>query len=111
LIRPKTNTSGGPGLGGKVKLIHAILDNCAIHSSRQTRAWLSEHGEKFRLHLLPPYSPDDNKIERRLWREVHANVTINHQCESIEQLCGEVKNYMIRQNRRVAGVRQLRAAI
>lgn len=93
------------------KLIHVILDNYAIHSSRQTRAWLSEHGEKFRLHFLPPYSPDDNKIERRLWREVHANVTINHQCESIEQLCGEVRNYMIRQNRRAAGVRQLRAAI
>lgn len=57
------------------KLIHVILDHYAIHSSRQTLAWLSEHGERFRLHFLPPYSPDDNKIERRLWREVHARAS------------------------------------
>lgn len=94
-------------------MIHVILDNFVIHSSRQTKAWLAEHGEKFRLHFLPPYSPDDNRIERRLWREVHANVTINHQRDTIVQLCNDVTAYMIRQNRRVAnqGVRELRAAI
>lgn len=93
------------------KTVHVIVDNFVIHSSRQTQAWLAERGQRIRVHFLPPYSPDDNRIERKLRREVHANVTINHQCESIEQLCGEVRNYMIRQNRRAAGVRQLRAAI
>ena len=95
------------------QMIHVILDNYVIHSSRQTRAWLGEHGQKIRLHFLPPYSPDDNKIERRLWREVHANVTINHQRTTIQQLCSDVTDHMIRHNRRVAGqpVRELRAAI
>ena len=60
------------------KVIHVILVNYSVHSSRQTRTWLAEHGGKFRLHFLPPYSPDDNRIERKLWREVHANVTTNH---------------------------------
>ena len=92
-------------------MIHLILDNFVIHSSRQTRAWLAEHGQKIRLHFLPPYSPDDNRIERKLWREVHANVTINHQSTSIEQLCGDVRSYMIAHNRRIAGVLEMRAVI
>jgi len=92
-------------------MIHLILDNFVIHSSRQTPAWLAEHGHKIRLHFLPPYSPDDNRIERKLWREVHANVTINHRCASIEQLCGAVRSYMISHNRRIGGVREMRAAI
>ena len=37
------------------------------------------------LHLLPPYSPEHNPIER-LWKEVHANVTRNHRCRTIEVL-------------------------
>jgi transposase len=91
--------------------IHLILDNFVIHSSRQTQAWLAEHGHRIRLHFLPPYSPDDNRIERKLWREVHANVTINHRCVSIEQLCGEVRSYMITHNRRISGVREMRTSI
>lgn len=95
------------------QMIHVILDNYCIHWSRQTQAWLAEHGQRIRLHFLPPYSPDDNRIERRLWREVHANVTINHQCATIVQLCEQVRACMIRHNRRLAdqGVRELRAAI
>jgi transposase len=29
------------------------------------------------LHFLPPYCPDDNRIER-LWKDLHDNVTRNH---------------------------------
>jgi hypothetical protein len=65
--------------------IHVVLDNFIIHSSRQTRLWLAEFGHKFRLHFLPPYCPDDNRIERKLWREMHANVTVNHGCVTIER--------------------------
>ena len=81
------------------KVIHVILDNFAIHSSRQTRLWLAEFGHKFRLHFLPPYCPDDNRIERKLWREMHANVTVNHRCETIEQLMTEVVHYLMSHNR------------
>ena len=81
-------------------VIHVILDNYIIHSSRQTKLWLAEHGQKFRLHFLPPYCPDDNRIERKVWREVHANVTVNHTCETIEELMREVVYYLMGHNRR-----------
>jgi transposase len=93
------------------KVIHLILDNFSIHTSQQTREWLAEHGEKLRLHFLPPYCPDDNRIERKLWREVHANVTINHDRDDIELLCDDVVQYMMTQNRRANAVAESRAAI
>ena len=92
------------------KIIHVILDNFCIHASRQTQQWLSEHGQKIRLHFLPPYCPDDNRIERKLWREVHANVTINHDRDEIDTLCDDVVQYMMARNRR-ATVAKSRAAI
>ena len=95
------------------EVVHVILDNYCVHSSRQTRAWLAEHGQKLRLHFLPPYSPDDNRIERKLWREVHANVTTNHRCTTIEWLCEDVVWYLMKHNRtaRELSVRQSRPAI
>jgi transposase len=95
------------------KVVHVLLDNYSVHSSRQTRAWLGQFGKKFRLHFLPPYSPDDNRIERKVWREVHANVTTNHRCTNIGSLCDEVVWYLMKHNRtaRELGVRELRPAI
>ena len=94
------------------KVIHMILDNYCIHSSKQTRLWLAEHGQQFRLHFLPPYCPDDNRIERKLWREMHANVTINHRCPTMEELMSDVVYYLMSHNRKAKfGVRELRPAI
>jgi hypothetical protein len=80
-------------------VVYVILDNYTIHSSKQTRLWLAEFGHKVRLHFLPPYCPDDNRIERKVWREVHANVTVNHTCATIEQLVDEVVYYLMSHNR------------
>lgn len=94
------------------KVIHVILDNYTIHSSRQTQAWLAEHGQRLRLHFLPPYCPDDNRIERKLWREVHANVTVNHRCLDIDQLCEEAVAYLMKHNRTARrSVPEMRTAI
>ena len=94
------------------QVIHVVLDNFVIHGSRQTRLWLAEFGGKIRLHFLPPYCPDDNRIERKLWREMHANVTVNHRCETIEELMTEVVHYLMSHNRRARlEVRELRSAI
>ena len=94
------------------KVIHVVLDNYVIHSSKQTRLWLGEFGGKFRLHFLPPYCPDDNRIERKVWREMHANVTVNHRCSTIEELAGEVVYYLMSHNRKtLMRVRELRTAI
>ena len=94
-------------------IIHVVLDNYVIHASRQTRLWMAEFGQKFRLHFLPPYCPDDNRIERKVWREMHANVTVNHRCGTSDELCREVVWWLIRYNRSqpALGVRELRTAI
>ena len=98
------------------RVIHVVLDNYCIHASRQTRLWLNQFGQKFRLHFLPPYDPDDNRIERKVWREVHANVTTNHRCTTIDWLCEEVVWYLMKHNRTALGkaklcVRESRPAI
>lgn len=87
-------------------VIHVILDNFAIHSSRQTQTWLAEHGQKIRLHFLPPYCPDDNRIERCVWRELHQNVTTNHRHETIEELMDAVLHWLIGRNRRLSELRK-----
>lgn len=91
------------------KRLHVILDNFKIHSSKQVQAWLAEHGQRLRLHFLPPYCPDDNRIERCVWRELHANVTRNHNCAGIDQLMGEVV-YHLKQRNRVAAKQWRRCA-
>jgi transposase len=92
------------GVYPDAKVVHVICDNYTIHDSRQTRTWLADqerrgHGQRFKLHFLPPYCPDDNRIERKLWREMHANVTVNHRCWSIDQLLGEVSWWLMKHNR------------
>lgn len=79
--------------------IHLILDNYSIHSSRQVQVYLQHAGKGFVLHFLPPYCPDHNRIER-LWRDLHANVTRNHRCRSIQELMRNVRDYLHREDRR-----------
>ena len=76
-----------------VRVIHLILDNYIIHKSQVTLAWLREHGVRLRLHFLPPYCPNDTRIER-LWRDLHANVTRNHQCPTMAALMAAVHGYL-----------------
>lgn len=78
--------------------IHVVLDNFGIHDSRRVRAYLARHVGRFVLHFLPPYSPEHNRIER-LWRELHANVTRNHRCRSIQELMARVSWYLVCENR------------
>ena len=73
--------------------IHLILDNYCIHYSWATIDWLEEYGHKFEFHFLPPYCPSANKIER-CWVNLHANVTRNHRCRTIEELMVEVEAWL-----------------
>ena len=79
--------------------IHLIVDNYIIHSSKKTQRFLAQFGDRVVLHFLPPYCPDDNKIER-VWLDLHANVTRNHRCKSIEELMSQVVAFMRAYNRR-----------
>lgn len=75
------------------KSIHVILDNYIIHKSGVTKAWLAEFGDRIQLHFLPPYCPNENRIER-LWLDLHANVTRNHRQKTIAALLNRVHGYL-----------------
>ena len=81
----------------QAKRIHLILDNYRIHSSLQTKAALARLNGRVVLHFLPPYCPDHNRIER-VWRDLHANVTRNHQCRTMKELMAEVDHWLKRRN-------------
>jgi transposase len=90
--------------------VHVVLDNYCIHTSQITQTAVEGFGGKIVLHFLPPYCPDDNKIERGVWRELHANVTRNHRCGSMDELMRQVRRYLRRRNMQAAAQRRRRAA-
>jgi transposase len=77
----------------RAKRIHIIVDNYGIHTSQITRRALAALDGKVVLHFLPPYSPDDNLIER-LWKQLHDNVTRNHCCTTMDELMQEVWEFL-----------------
>jgi transposase len=81
------------------KVIHVVLDNYRVHSSRISKAAAADLGGRVVLHFLPPYCPDDNKIER-VWLDLHANVTRNHRCGDMGELMRQVVAYLVARNRR-----------
>jgi len=83
----------------QARRIHVVLDNFKIHDSQASRAAVKELEGKVVLHFLPPYCPNDNRIER-VWLDVHANVTRNHCCRTMEELIEEVTRYLRNRNRR-----------
>lgn len=83
----------------EAKKIHVILDNYSIHHTQQVhRALETEAGQRFRLHFLPPYCPDHNKIERT-WQDLHANVTRNHRCRTMSELMKNTRAYLRQRNK------------
>jgi transposase len=94
------------------RVVHVILDNFKIHKSKQVWAWMKEHGARIRLHFLPPYSPDDNRIEAAVWTPMHKAVTYNHVRENIDDLVADVKSWLIRTDRRaMTAVAESRKAV
>jgi transposase len=81
--------------------IHVILDNYRIHTSQITQRALAAFGGRIVLHFLPPYCPNDNKIER-LWQDLHAAVTRNHRCRTMSELMQHVYRYLQRRQERLA---------
>jgi transposase len=79
-------------------VIHVILDNYRIHTSKIVQAALRAFGQRIQLHFLPPYCPNHNKIER-VWQDLHANVTRNHTCPNMTSLMCEVRYYLRKRNR------------
>lgn len=79
----------------EAKKIHVILDNYRIHHSRLTRAVVESLGGRIVLHFLPPYCPQHNRIER-LWLDLHAEVTRNHERSTLNDLMRDVRRFLRR---------------
>ena len=77
--------------------IHVVLDNFRIHTSKIVHVALARYRGRIQLHFLPPYCPQENKIER-VWEDLHANVTRNHCCPNMDVLMTNVRAYLKRRN-------------
>lgn len=93
----------------RARVIHVVLDNYGIHSSDVVMVALANFARRVRLHFLPPYCPEHNRIER-VWQDAHANVTRNHRCLDMAELMGNVRDYLRRRNRERLGRTASRAA-
>jgi transposase len=93
----------------RVQVLHVVLDNYRIHKSQITQAAVRSWGGRVRLHFLPPYCPLENRIER-VWQDLHANVTRNHTCPTIDLLLAEVCAYLQRRNEMLSTVKQRKAS-
>ena len=80
------------------KRIHVILDNYRIHSSRIVQAALTHRLKRISLVFLPPYCPNENKIER-VWKDLHDEVTRNHPHATMDDLMKAVHRYLRSRNR------------
>jgi transposase len=93
----------------KAKAIHVILDNYSIHHSKIVAVALSHYAAHIRLHFLPPYSPEENAIER-VWQDLHANVTRNHTRATMKELMQDVHYYLRKRNRKCRPALRITAA-
>ena len=82
------------------KVIHVVPDHFSIHDPEITRAAVAEPGGRVRLHSLPPYRPQANRIERA-WLGLHANVTRDHRCADMDELMRNVGRHLIARNARI----------
>jgi transposase len=81
----------------QAKVVHVVLDNYRIHSSQIVGVALRGYASRIRLHFLPPYCPDHNRIER-FWQDLHAAVTRNHQRRTMTTLMQDVRYYLNKRN-------------
>jgi hypothetical protein len=86
----------------QAKRIHVILDNYGIHDGKLVAWALLEAAGEIRLQPLPPYCPNDNKVER-VWEDLHAEVTRNHTCADIDALMVEVRDFLRRRLQQALG--------
>lgn len=88
--------------------IHIILDNYRIHHSQMTKIALRGFGRRIVLHFLPPYCPNDNRIER-VWQDLHGEVTRNHQHSCMADLMQDVWRFIRRRNEGKTRIRRYAA--
>jgi transposase len=91
----------------QARVVHVIVDNCRIHTSKITSRAVQQWQGRVILHFLPPYCPEENRIER-VWLDLHAQVTRNHKHADIHALMADVRAYLHRRNSKEAHSRPAR---
>jgi len=66
-----------------------ILDNARYHHATLHAAWRRLVADHFRLHFLPPYSPELNPIER-VWKLVRRRCLHNRYFANLDELMAAV---------------------
>jgi transposase len=80
-----------------VTTLHIVLDNFRIHTSHAVEVAKLRWQDKVQFYFLPPYCPDENRIER-FWKDLHDNVTRNHTCREMDELMACVIHYLNQRN-------------
>lgn len=75
--------------------IHLFADRARCHRSKAVWEWLRTKGRRIRLHLLPPYCPHLNPIER-LWGVMHKAITHNRCAKSFRTFQAEILTFLRR---------------
>jgi putative transposase len=73
----------------RYRKIHVICDNAGGPTSLEVIPDLWKGEGRIEVHLLPPYPPDLNPIER-VWWHLHENITWNHRCKDLSELLDQV---------------------
>lgn len=77
----------------RARKLHIVADNYIIHKAACVKRYLDSIDHRIVVHFLPPYSPDDNPIER-LWKQMHDHVTRNHKHPTIDPLVQAVHTFL-----------------
>ncbi len=73
-------------------IIHLFVDNASYYRSKKVREFLHRHRKRFRIHYLPPYSPNLNIIER-LWKFFKKKILANRYYPAFMDFCAAAKNF------------------
>ena len=63
------------------KKLFLLLDNLAVHHSKEFRNWLKKHESTIEVFYLPPYSPElnpDERLNRDLKTHFHSGPTVKN---------------------------------
>ena len=69
------------------------ITNYIIHKSGAVNKYLADQSSRVVLRFLPPYSTNDNAIER-LRKQLHDHVTRNHRRRDIESLIADAQLFL-----------------
>lgn len=73
------------------KTIHLICDNSKAHRNKAVYEYIKKSA-KFKIHYLPPYSPNLNPIER-LWKVLREQVTYNRVYFSFKEFRQAIRDF------------------